>query len=68
MRSLLATIFGWKLVHLENSATEIVRRVRFNAEGEPYCVYFGSYLIWIAREGAGWKVSPLNFRRVELFG
>lgn len=67
MKRILAALFGWKLVHLENSADEIVRRVRWTAEGEPYCVYCGQMLIWIAREGNGWKVSPLNFQRNEVF-
>lgn len=68
MKALLAEIFGWRLVHLENSVTEKVRRVRFTAEGEPYCIYFGEYRIWIARNDCGWRVTPLNFRRSEVFG
>jgi hypothetical protein len=65
MKKLLAAFFGWQLVHLENSATEIVRVVRYLPDGEPYAVYFGSHLAFFTRPGNGWVATPLNFSLSE---
>lgn len=54
-------LFGWDFIHLENSATEIVRRVRHTAHGRPYTVYFGEHLVWLDRPN-GWTVSALTLR------
>lgn len=67
MKRLLAQLFGWKLVHLRNSVTDEIRRVRWTAEGEPYCIYSSDHLIWIARDNCGWEITPLNFERGEVF-
>ena len=53
-------LFGTDFVHLENSADEIIRPVRYTHVGERYCIYFTSHLIWIDRPTCGWTVTPLT--------
>lgn len=66
MLTAIHTLLGRKVVHLENSATQIVRRVRYTAEGEPYVRYFGSHLVFITRADCSWVVTPINFRRQNM--
>lgn len=50
---------GADYVHLENSADEIIRRVRYTAAGRPFCRYFGSRLIFLDAPD-GWRITPLT--------
>ena len=54
---------GAHYVHCENSANNIVRRVRYTASGRPFVVYFGSHFIWLDAPGS-WKLTPLTLRDV----
>lgn len=53
-------LFGWDYVHLKNTATEIVRRVRRTASGERYVVYFAHDYVFIDRPLCGWTVTELT--------
>jgi hypothetical protein len=59
MWQILHRWFGWDYVHLANSATEKIRRVRFTASGEPYVVYFGEHLVFLRNPGT-WTVTYLT--------
>lgn len=59
MWRLLHHLFGWDYVHLKNSATEIIRRVRFTKSGEPYVVYSGHHLVFL-RDPGSWRVTCLT--------
>jgi hypothetical protein len=50
---------GRHFVHLENSASEIIRLVRYTANGRPYVIYFESRRVWLD-DPSGWKVTPLT--------
>ena len=56
-------LFGWHFVHLKNTATEIVRRVRETACGQRYVVYFDQHLIFIDKDDCGWTVNELTSMR-----
>lgn len=58
-RLIIHRLFGWHYVHLRNTATEIIRRVRYTGSGEAYVVYFGDHLVFIARPN-GWEVTLLT--------
>ncbi|WP_312064662.1 hypothetical protein [Brevundimonas sp.] len=55
-------LFGWHYVHLKNTATEIIRRVRQTACGQRYVVYFGQHLVFIDKDNCGWTVTELTSR------
>lgn len=57
-------LFGWHFFHAENSATEVIRRLRFTASGEPYGVYFNDNIIWVNRPGT-WTITPLTYKPSE---
>lgn len=57
---LLNILFGFQYVHMQNSATEIIRRVRVTPRGERYVCYFGSYLVFIDRDHSGWLITALT--------
>lgn len=59
-------LFGWHYVHAKNTATEIIRRVRRTASGERFIVYFGHNLVFIDREGCGWRVTDLTGDQPEI--
>lgn len=60
-RRLLTWLLGWQWVHCENSATEIIRRVRYTTDGRPYVIDCGAALIWLHSPGA-WCLTPLYWR------
>ena len=53
-------IFGGDYIHLRNSATQIVRRVRYTDQGERYVVYYGANFVFIDRPDTGWTITPLT--------
>lgn len=52
-------------VHLKNTASDIVRRVRYTPAGKPYAWHFAFHYVWLDDEVAGWTVTPLTFKRIE---
>jgi hypothetical protein len=52
-------LWGWQYVQMANSATCMVRRVRYTAYGLPYVVYFGDHYVFLHRPD-GWTVTPLT--------
>lgn len=59
-------IFGWHYVHAENTATEIIRRVRRTRDGDRYIVYFDHHVVFIDRPDHYWKITELTGDRPEL--
>lgn len=57
---LLNRLFGWDYVHLENTATEEIRRVRRTANGTRYVKYYGDNLVWIDDPKCHWRITPLT--------
>lgn len=57
---LLNRLFGWDYVHCQNTATEIVLRVKRTRSGERYVVYFQGRLVFIDRPDCHWQVSELT--------
>lgn len=60
---LLNRLFGWEYAHLQNTATEIVRRVHLTRSGERYIRYFGDHLVFIDRSDCPWRVIDLTAPR-----
>ncbi len=54
-------LFGWDYVHLRNSATEIIRRVRYTSDGLVYIKYFSSHLVFLNTD-KGWTITPLTYK------
>jgi len=55
---------GADYVHLENSATQIIRRVRYTDHGRPYVRYYGHNLVWLDRP-TNWIVTLLTTRELS---
>lgn len=56
-------LFGWHYVHLKNTVTSIVRRVRQTGDGQRYVVYFSQHLVFIDTDNCGWTVTELTSLR-----
>lgn len=54
-------LFGSHFVHLENSASDMVRKVRVTVNGERYVVWVGAVLVFLDRPN-GWTITPLTWR------
>lgn len=67
MWRLFNRLFGWQYVHMENTCTDIVRRVYWTAGGEPFVRYFSDNLVFIGRPRTqhGWHVTPLTAPRTK---
>lgn len=46
--------------HVSNCCTDIVRRVRFTAAGEPYVIHHGYRLVFLETQH-GWTITPLTY-------
>ncbi len=53
-------LFGWNYVHLRNTATQIIRRVRYTATGSAYVVYYNGHLIFLDSDKT-WVITPLTY-------
>ena len=56
-------LFGWDYVHLSNSADQIIRRIRYTADGSAYVKYYGSSLIFLDGKEK-WKLTPLTYKNL----
>lgn len=61
MWPILHWLFGWDYVHMENSATSMIRRVRYAADGRAYVVYYSGHLVWIDN-ATTWRISALTWK------
>ena len=57
-------LFGWHYVHMSNTATDIIRRVRHTKSGRAYVVYFSDHLVFLD-EPRGWWVTELTTQEAK---
>lgn len=61
MWRLFHKLFGWQYVHMENSADEIIRRVKKTPAGGRYVKYYGANYIWLDKPNSHtWVVTNLT--------